>query len=444
MKTSTGHRARAVRAGAGALAASVLAITMSGCGASPGGTQASDDKTLVVWAEGTTADTIKSDPDKQGKYGQYLIDTFEKAHPGVTVKIENHGWDDVLRQNLTTALLAGTGPDIIVGENYFQSYAANDALVPLDDEIKDIKDNLIPGTLEAGQYDGKTYALPSWTGVFGFERNCTVIEEAGLDCSSAPATWDDLLTQAKEITAKGAGKYYGYTDQGPQGSNLGAVFRAAVFLNQAGAPLATADGKPNFNDPKALDVYKFLREIDKTTQPGLNFDPDEGKIYSALFEGKSAYQVAGSWHVAWAAQSGCTDCQYSMVPLPAGGTQSSLVVGNVLYAVLKTSKHVDLAKEFVKSLTTDEAQELGYTAIGRIPATKSALEAVRPTMSAAEQPFADVLLNADVHPLPQWSTNPQQVWQAWNDAFLKTLTTNDSLSDIWDEAQATAETALKG
>lgn len=50
----------------------------------------------------------------------------------MTVKLENHGWDEELRQNLVTALLAGTAPDVMVGENFFQQYAELGALVPID------------------------------------------------------------------------------------------------------------------------------------------------------------------------------------------------------------------------------------------------------------------------------------------------------------------------
>ncbi|MEO7912973.1 MAG: sugar ABC transporter substrate-binding protein [Roseiflexaceae bacterium] len=402
-----------------------------------------DPVTLTIWAEGGTVATMETAPDKQGRYGKFIVEQFEKEHPGVTVKLEDHGWDEVLRQNLTNALLANTAPDVIVGEGFWQLFAAQDALVPL--EIEDIKANLIPGTYQAGVYNGKVYALSAFTGVFGFERNCAVIKAAGLDCDKPPQTWDDLLQEATTITKKGAGNSFGYTLQGPVGFSVGGIFRVAVYLAQAGAPLCKDEcSKPNFNDPKAIPVMEFLRNINKQTPPGLTFNPDEGAVYQQLWQGKSAYQIAGSWHTNGAKDAGCTECRYSSVPLPKGGTPASVVVGNAMYGVLKQSKNPNIASEWVKFMTRDDVQDLAFPVFGRLPSTRSALTKLRPNASPADQTFIDVLLNSkDLQVLPQWQKNPQLVWQAYNDMLNKLLTTDAPIKDLLDEAQTTAENALK-
>ena len=199
----------------------------------------------MIWVEGTvgtlaqpTADTKDArgnSLDPNLNYGLYLKQQFEKEHPGVTVKLEMHGWDEELRQNLLTALLGGNPPDIVVGESYFQQYAQLGALIPLDDVIAPIKDNLIPGTFAGAEYDGKVYGVPGFTGVFGFERDCQVITAAGLDCNKPPQTWDELKAEAKTITDKGNGKVFGYDLQGPAGTSVGSVLHAEVFLAPAGA-----------------------------------------------------------------------------------------------------------------------------------------------------------------------------------------------------------------
>src|SRR5690349_21399980 len=84
----------------------LLSLVLAACGApsatinpaAAGGisptTTAQEPTELVVWAEGGTAQSLENDPGKQGKYAKYLIDTFQKEHPGVTVKLEFHGWDE--------------------------------------------------------------------------------------------------------------------------------------------------------------------------------------------------------------------------------------------------------------------------------------------------------------------------------------------------------------
>jgi ABC-type glycerol-3-phosphate transport system substrate-binding protein len=306
---------------------------------------------------------------------------------------------------------------------------------------------MVEGTYAGAFLDGHIYGVSGMTGVFGFERNCDVVKAAGLDCDKPPATWDDLLAQAKTVTDKGAGKVFGYTLQGPAGFSIGAVFRAAVFLAQSGATLCKDNcTNPYFNDPKALKVYEFLRAIHKLTPPGLSFNPDEGQVYMQLFKGVSAYQVAGSWHPGWAKENGCKDCRYSAIPIPKDGQAASIVVGNVIYAGLKQTKNPDLVKAYLRMLVSDTAQDLVYSSMGRLPSTRTALKKLidsKDTDPAIKQ-FSDVLVNSkSLLILPQWKSEPQKVWTIWNDLYTKILTTDEPIQGLMDEAQKQADALSK-
>src|SRR5262249_9790747 len=122
-------------------------------------TQAQEAKTLTVWIEGAVMNSVTSKDPVAGAYGKYIVEQFQKDHPGVTVKLEVHGWDEELRQNLLTALMAGTGPDIVVGEAYFLQYATLGALIPIDDVVADIKSNLVEGTYAGAYVDGHIYGV---------------------------------------------------------------------------------------------------------------------------------------------------------------------------------------------------------------------------------------------------------------------------------------------
>ena len=201
--------------------------------------------------------------------------------------------------------------------------------------------------------------------------------------------------------------------------------------------------QPWFNNPDAVPVMEFLREINKYTPPGLTFDPDEGRVYTQLFNGISAYQIAGSWHVGWAKESGCEDCRYSGIPVPEGGQPASIIVANVMYAVLKESEHPDVAAEWIKFLTRDDVQDLVYPLTGRLPSTRSALERLRPTVDDATAAFIDQLLNnPELGILPQWRKDPQKLWQIYNDMLTEVLTTDGPVIDIMDKAQAAAEEVM--
>lgn len=396
---------------------------------------------LVIWAEYFTQDSMTTDPERAGRYGTYLIEKFEEENPGVTVRLEYHGWDELLRQNLFNALLAGTPPDIVVGENFFQQFAELGALVPLDDTVADIKDDLIPGTYKAAEYEDHIYGISAFTGIFAFERNCEVIEKAGLDCDNPPETWDDLLTEAALITEAGNGEYYGYTLQGPVETSMGGLFRIAAYMAQAGASICQDDcTQPYFNNPDAVPVLEFIRELYQYTPPGLAFNPHEGQVYEQLFRGQSAYQIAGSWHPGWAKDIGCEDCRYSAIPVPEGGQPASMIVGNVIYAVLQQSEHPEIAAEWIKFLVREDVQALVYPSLGRLPSTRTALTALSPDVDADIQVFIDQLLsNSELEILPQWRHDPEILWGIYNEMLIEVLTTDRPVLEIMDEAQVKAD-----
>ncbi len=394
---------------------------------------------LVVWTDAVSIQSNADDDQGNPKMLAMAKELFEQEHPGVTVVYEDHGWDEQLRQNLTNALLAGTAPDVIVGELFFRNYAALDALLPLDDVLDDVKDDLIPGTYSAAFFDGKIYGLSNSTGVYGFQRNCDVVKAAGLDCDAPPETWDELLEQAQQIAAAGNGDYFGFTMLGTPSYFLAAPFYLSPLYAQAGASMCKNDcTEPWFNDPKAVPVLEFARAMNATTPPGLTFEPDQGKLFDQLNKGVTAYQIAGSWFVPWSPAQGCADCRYSQIPIPEGGQPASTLVANVMYAPLKASKHPELAKEFVKLIGSRmEVQSLAFSSIGRLPATRSALAALQPTVDKDTQQFIDVLLNSDnlVTP-PQFAKDPQKIWAIYSELIDKLYTTDTPVQQLMDEAQA--------
>jgi ABC-type glycerol-3-phosphate transport system substrate-binding protein len=377
-------------------------------------------------------------------YRDVVLAHWNERYPDATIEYVNMGWDEVLRQNLVTAMLGGTAPDMIVGENYIQPYAIEGAFIPLDDAIADVKENMVEGTYAAAVHEGKVYGVSQFTGCFGFERNPNVIEQAGLDPTTPPATWSELLAQAEAITTAGEDQYYGYTLQGPVGFLIGGILRFAVYSKTAGADLAKEeDVYPWFNNPASEQVLTFLREIHRFTPPGLSFNPDEGQVYTQLFQGKSAYQIAGSWHVKWAKDSGLDNAMYSAIPIPdEGGIPATGVVGNVIVSVLTESDHPEEASYFARVLLEDDVQALVNPMFGRLPSTRSSLDTLRGETDEANGIFIDLLLNNDLGVLPQWRKDPQKIWAVYNDLITKLLSTEEAVPSLMDQAQQQVDAVM--
>jgi ABC-type glycerol-3-phosphate transport system substrate-binding protein len=415
----------------------VVLLVLSACGAATPTVAPVETK-----AEVKTQEEVETGPVELvvwgADYGLGLKETFEKEHPNVTVVFNDMGWDQELYQNTINAIQTGDAPDVVVGESYVQRLASEGHLLPLDD---DLKADLVTGTYIGGVYEGKLYAVPLFTGVFTLERNCEVITKAGLDCDTPPTNWDELLEQAKTITEQGNGDYYGYSLQGPTGWSVGGIFRLSTYLEQAGAPICKNEcTEPYFNNPDTVPVLEFIRELNQYTPPGLTLNPDEGLVYTALFEGKSAYQIAGSWHPNWAKDAGCKDCRYSPLPLPEGGSPANKVVGNIVFMVLAQSKHPEMAHEWVKFIASTELQETIFAKSGRLPVSRSALTKLQPEADEATQTFIDELLNnSNLAGLPQWRIDPQRTWAVYNELLTEVLTTEKPIGDIVEEAQTKVE-----
>lgn len=382
---------------------------------------------FIVWGQSALTQSIDL----------HMEAVFEELHPEIDVVFVDAGWDEALRQNFENSIQMGRPPEIVIGENYFRTFAASGDIQVVDGVLANY-DDIISTTYSGAEYEGSFYAVPYLTGIFAFERNCDVVEAAGLDCDTPPQYWDELLEEARTITEAGAGDYYGYTLQGPGGTAVGSAFRIAVYQAQLDALPCANDACtiPDFNRPETLPVYEFLREIATLTPPGLIENSHEGEVYEALFRGVSAYQIAGSWHPGWAQDVGCDACQYSSVPVSRDGNSGNLLVGNVLYGAPTNSLHPELALEWLELLLSDDIQSRIFSVSGRLPVRTSILTDLQPDVDEATAVFIDELLNNDsLQILPQWENHAREIWQIYNDLLEGVLLTERSIADIMAEAQ---------
>jgi ABC-type glycerol-3-phosphate transport system substrate-binding protein len=427
---------------------------------------AQDNKVeLVLWAEGTVANCF--DPSTTPPFGcvfaEAMVNGFMEQHPNITIKVENHGWDEELRQAIVTAELAGTGPDIAVGESFVPALTASGTYAEVD-LPPDMMKNLIPGPVAAVTRDGKLYGVSGFTAVFALEVNADVVRKAGLDPDTLDlSTWSKVTEVAKQINAAGAGQYYGFSLLGPTQWPVAAQFRVAPYLYQNGGAFCDEScTAPTFNTPAALPVYEWFRELYALTPPGLAFNGDEGFVFSQLFSGLDAMQTAGTWHIKWGQDSGCTDCRYLPLPLPdEGGQRANVVVSNVVYSVLESSKHKPEGMEFLKWILSDDVQQHTAFSAGRLPTTYSALEKliaigngdtslvpVSRDVDAVGDPvkfiqpylgYADELQHGNIGILPPWTKDAAALNGVWNDMFGEILTSDRPIQEILDDYQSRAE-----
>ncbi|PTE20700.1 sugar ABC transporter substrate-binding protein [Cereibacter changlensis JA139] len=141
---------------------------------------------------------------------QEFVTEFEASHPGVKINISGKGDDDLTAGQIAGAA-SGTLPDVFmnglaVGAQLVEVGALaniHDQWMAMPQAYRDQFDK--EAIASCSPAPDEMYCLP-YTG-FGeiMFRNLTVLEEAGIDTSVPPATWDEWYAQMQKV--KEAGKF---------------------------------------------------------------------------------------------------------------------------------------------------------------------------------------------------------------------------------------------
>jgi multiple sugar transport system substrate-binding protein len=386
-----------------------------------------------------------------GQWAQWVIKTFQQQNPGITIKAEDHGWDQPLRTAVLTAIAGNTVPEITTGEAFVHEFAALGAFAAVGDAGLSA-DQFAPGPVKGSIYKGKLYGVPIFTSPFALETNVRTAKLAGLDPLKPPQTWQELIANSQQAYKAGqaaANKFVGFNVYGPAPSRIyGAVLRTIPWVNQTGHPMGDDDGtQAMMNDPKGEPAYELVRSLFKTADPGNSFSDDEGKLYAYVWADKAVYQASATWNI-----YGSIDAKGESVfaPLPRmdPSVSGNVVLGNEVYSPFAKAKNLAGALKFEAFMASPDVQKQVGNLLGqRLPTTKAVLTDPNFTKLPAYttykgmdiqksiQTFADILAGEDVHPVPPYAKNPDKVWVAWGDTLGKILQGNDPIQPQLDALQ---------
>jgi len=333
-----------------------LALTMSACGddddKSDGGSGGGPEKADIrVWLNG---------PDTPQAARDWLKETFEEEHPGSTLTIEEQEWEGLV-ERLTTALASeDETPDVVeVGNTQSSTFTTAGAFSDLSDEIDDLGgDDLLQGFVEAGTYDGSTYAVPYYAGSkYVFYRK-DLFEKSGLE---VPTTLEDFVDAA--ITLK---------QDNPQPANFsgfwfpGQDWRNAVsFVWDAGGDLAVEDDgewKGALSTPESLAGLETVKRL-MDEASGAAKDGNEADAQVPFCNDEIGMMSVPGWMTGLINDPdvGCPDMMKNVgvFPLPGSdGSPAPVLLGGSNIAVAAKSPNQDLAKDAVALMLSDEYQTI--------------------------------------------------------------------------------------
>lgn len=430
--------------------AGVLAVTMAGSLAGCG--TGDDENTLVVWVSNPLKPDYESllalpggETNRMALYTQAVVESFEAAHEGVTVRLENRGWMDALNSQVLSAAQSNSLPDLMMGEMYMPIYMERGLLKPLD--LGEYADVLPSGIADSVTKDGQLYGAPFSTGVFALQYNPAVLEAAGIPEEDwIPETWDELLVNSQKVaeanTVNGTVSTGGFLINNVAG--ISGAFRALPFVRQAGGDFLNANGEPDFASDAAKQAYTFLSQLAKTTVTGSLDITAEDQLHNLFISGAAAYQVEGPWTLAEA------DDSFRAAPLPQptadSDTNANAYVGNLIMAKTRDCDNDELADAFVQHLLSPEMQWELFKADVRLPTNMDFLTERRADMIAERsyfETYIDIMLEGGfTGGLPSFSRNASRIWETWG-SFYRNVLLCDVLSEIGPMADNFNET-VKG
>ncbi|OJU45655.1 MAG: sugar transporter [Microbacterium sp. 69-7] len=375
----------------------VSAVVLAGCAAGDsGGNDASGTPApaqLRVWLNGT--DTPQDARD-------YLVKTFEAQNPGSTLVIEEQQWTGLV-DKLTTSLSSNDTPDIVeMGNTQSPAFTSSGALLDISD-IKDTigGDDLLPGFVEAGSWDGKLYAAPYYSGARIVFYNTAQYATAGVQ---VPTTLDEYVASGEKLAQAlpgVSGVYFPGKDW----------YNALPFIWENGGEVAVQkDGKWEAQMSSDASV-KGIEQVQQlmTTASLAPKDGDETEAWVPFRTEKAATLSAPSWAY-WSIVADENKADTALTKtvgfyaLPGkNGGAAQVFAGGSNIGISAKSAHPELAKSALEIMLSDDYQTLLAKA-GLVPAKKALGSQVAAATPELAKIISDAAANAKLTPAsPKWA-----------------------------------------
>lgn len=262
------------------LLCTTMAIGMlSGCGGNNNANNTadgnSDDKKsgetqeISIWHDGDEAIMqVIQDQVNEELNGENITVKFEKK-TGLTDQIKLYGND------------SENGPDMYMyAHDSLGTFVEMGVLSPITDVVgEDVYQNMLPMTVEAGQYKGEQYLLPIYYETLLFMYNKDLWE------GEVPNTTEELYEYMTAHTDTDAGAYALVNQHST-------AYNVAPVINGFGGYIIDENAKPGLNNEKTKEAIEYNKKF-----ADLEADGDYNTITTLFNEGKAAAIIGGPWLV---------------------------------------------------------------------------------------------------------------------------------------------------
>ncbi|HCT76893.1 MAG TPA: sugar ABC transporter substrate-binding protein [Micromonosporaceae bacterium] len=340
-----------------AVAAATL-MALAGCGL--GGDEPTGEAKTTGEIKGKVSLQTWALKPKFTDYVQGVIDAFEKQYPGTEVEWLDQPGDGYSDKVLSQAA-AGSLPDVTnLPPDFVLPLVKKGLLLDVGKADPKLAGEYVEGGIAAYRYAGYegVYGYPWYLNTDVNYWNKELLTQHGLDPAKLPSTLDELITQARVMKEKSAGRVYLMSRKPGLGD-----------LTLAGVKLMSDDGKSfTFNTPQAaalLDKYAAAYKDGLLPQDVLT-DKYAGnaKLFST---GVAAWTTGGGNYITSLATDNPT-LATKVLPSKAIGTPPLYVQG---LSVSKKSGNLPTAIALARWVTNAENQAKFAHLVNIFPSTKA-------------------------------------------------------------------------
>jgi multiple sugar transport system substrate-binding protein len=254
----------------------------------------------------------------------------------------------------------------MIDNPYVAQFAKTGILTPLH-SIGSVNTSQVASVeLSDGEYNGTLYAVPPYTNTAGLIYNKKMFAAAGI--SSPPATWSQLISDAKKLTNS---QHYGFGTYlvVPDGQ---AFWSFAPFLWSS----AGADATAHIDSSQAVAALNVLVTMERNgSMPKSVVDWNADQVDQEFVSGKLAMEENGPWNFTDLKAAKGLQWGTAELPVPKSGDNLLVPTGGETWAVPTTDSPAQkqAALTLLNWLLTPAADVVESVDNGLVPTVKTAV-----------------------------------------------------------------------
>lgn len=258
----------------------VMVVALAACGgaAAPASSDGGDGvqlNALFMKQAGYSEEDVKA-----------MTDAFT-AETGIDVNLTFVAYEELEAKILTSAQSGGY--DVVLGDCIWPAQFAQAGLVlDVTDKVNALEtSDIFEGALQSCQYEGKYYGLPWLNDVKYMFVNTAMLSEAGIE--AVPATWDELIADAKILKEKGICEY---PMAGCWSQAECLVCDYTCISGAYGGSFVDENNQPTLNSPENIAALQMMKDmIDDGLVNPRSLEMIEDDVLSTFAAGSAAFAI---------------------------------------------------------------------------------------------------------------------------------------------------------